>query len=101
MAVAELLAAPSDGVSSRVELFQQLGWHTELKGTMRNQSLSLLAAGMPQILVTRSAGGSEAVSLAYSNEAPLTLSWTDEELRLTRTEIWREIPGDSSIAVAD
>lgn len=98
---AALLAPPRDRIASKVELFTELGWHTELKGSRESQSLSLMAAGMPQILVTTSTGRSEAVSLAYSNEAPLTLSWTESELRLSRTEIWREVPGDSSIAVAD
>ena len=60
---AALLAPPRDRIASKVELFTELGWHTELKGSRESQSLSLMAAGMPQILVTTSTGRSEAVSM--------------------------------------
>lgn len=95
------LAEPaSSGWRNWQQLFLTLGWRAELKGVEDASSLCLIAGGESQILVTNSKLYAHAVSLGYSNEAPLTLAWTENELHLSRTEIWRSIPGDSSLVVA-
>jgi hypothetical protein len=95
------LAAPtSDGASARQRLFAELGWRAEPRGRERAASLSLLAGGVPRILVTTAELPSEAASLAYSNESPLVLAWNDEGLRLGRADVWSRTPGDTALVVA-
>ena len=53
---------------------------------------------MPAVLVTAATQPASAVSLGYSHEAPLTLAWSPELLRLSRTEVWAQSPGDSALA---
>jgi hypothetical protein len=94
------LAAPAlDGTTVRARLFGELGWRVELRGRPDATVLSLLAGGVPQVLVTSAAEPAGAVSLGYSNEATLTLSWSSDTLRLARSEIWTRSPGDTAIAL--
>ena len=97
-ALADAALSSSDGLSARVRLFGELGWRVERRGRDESSSLSLLAGGTPAVLVTAATDPAGAVSLGYSHEAPLTLAWSSDLLRLSRTEVWAQSPGDSALA---
>ncbi len=92
------LAAPAlEQVAARARLFGELGWRVVQRGRGDATALSLVSGGVPRVLVTSVAEPAGAVSLGYSNEAALTLAWNSESLRLTRSEVWSETPGDTTI----
>ncbi len=92
------LAAPAlEHVTARARLFGELGWRVVQRGRGDAAALSLVSGGVPRVFVTSVGEPAGAVSLGYSNEAVLTLAWSSESLRLTRSEIWSETPGDTAI----
>lgn len=98
LAAAALAAEPSRSNEVRTRLFESLGWRVEIRGREDSLSFSLTSGGTPAVFVTSASEPARAISLGYSNEAILTLAWTRETLRLLRTEVWSQSPGDTSIA---
>src|SRR5271155_3939440 len=96
LAETALRSPPDDAVENRGRLFSELGWQVDVRQRGDASSISLISGGIPSVLVTEDGTPERAASLAYSNEAPLTLSWSNDALRLSKTHVWSISPGDTS-----
>jgi len=90
------------------EALRSLGWPAHavqgVHGNVGNlRLLEIATAGEPRALLVLSDATSDGlpVALAYSREAPFTLSWQPEGIELLETTRWDRYPGDVPLLTAD
>ena len=86
-------------------VLRRLGWRPrQVVDRSGSQHLSVSVGGVPQILFARldpDADPAAAVSLGYSNEAPITVDWRRDRFSVHPTLAWNRAPGDRPLAALD
>jgi hypothetical protein len=107
-----LQASPRAGLQDREqrgrEALRSLGWPAHAVQTIHGnvgdvRLLEVATADEPRALLVLSDAASNGlpVALAYSREAPFTLSWHPEGIDLLETTRWDQYPGDLPLLTSD